>query len=91
MSAPSEEATPPADQPESHFEQPLVDSVLTESFEDGEESPNKLKRLQKMVNFQKKAILELMCYKDIFETARGRLDTLRESNYELQGKSEGTF
>ncbi len=91
VSAPSEEAPPPADQPESHFEQPIVDSVLTESFEDGEESPNKLKRLQKMVNFQKKAILELMCYKDIFETARRRLDTLRESNYELQEKVRGLF
>jgi len=88
---PSEEAGSPADRPESHFEQPLADSVLTESFEDEEESPNKLKRLQRMVNFQKKAILELMCYKDIFETARGRLDTLRESNYELQEKVRGLF
>ncbi|MBF0506406.1 MAG: hypothetical protein HQL09_06185 [Nitrospirae bacterium] len=90
-SAPSEEATPPARPPESQFEQPLADSVLTESFEEGEESPIKLIRLQRMVNFQKKAILELMCYKDIFETARGRLDILRESNYELQEKVRGLF
>src|SRR5271169_1507690 len=56
-------------------QQPLTDSVFTESLDGDESSPDKLRRLQGMVNFQKKAILELMCYKDIFETARGRLDT----------------
>src|SRR5271157_4534693 len=71
--------------------QPLTDSVFTEVLDEDESSPDKLRRLQGMVNFQKKAILELMCYKDIFETARGRLDTLRERNYELQEKIRGLF
>lgn len=65
-------------------QQPLTDSVFTESVDGDEDEPDRLKRLQRMVNFQKRAIIELMCYKDIFESAKSRLGALNESNYELE-------
>ncbi|MBF0557656.1 MAG: hypothetical protein HQL08_02630 [Nitrospirae bacterium] len=51
--------------------------------------PGAVKRLQRMVNFQKSTIVELMCYKDVFEGARKRLSSLQQSNNELQEKIKG--
>lgn len=48
-----------------------------------------VRRLQRMVNFQKSTIVELMCYKDVFEGARNRLASLQRSNDELQEKIKG--
>lgn len=74
-------------------QRPLSDTGPTAAFEsehpEGEEAgetPGKVRRLQRMVNFQKSTILELMCYKDVFEGARKRLAMLQQSNSELQEK-----
>jgi nitrogen fixation-related uncharacterized protein len=71
----------------------LHEEVSTQSFDDrqavaGEIEPeqNKVLRLQRMVNFQKSTIVELMCYKDVFEGARKRLTSLQQSNNQLQEK-----
>ncbi|MGO9014119.1 MAG: hypothetical protein ACLQF0_03980 [Dissulfurispiraceae bacterium] len=74
-------------------QQPLQDSGVAEFIESGqpEESeggamPGQLRRLQRMVNSQKSTILELMCYKDVFDGARKRLALLQEENNGLQDK-----
>ncbi len=53
---------------------------------DGDPSAGRVRRLQRMVIFQKNTILELMCYKDIFEGAQMRLTALQQTNNELQEK-----
>ncbi|MGD0282191.1 MAG: hypothetical protein ABSB95_07505 [Dissulfurispiraceae bacterium] len=75
------------------MEPPLPHEVSTEPLEDrqpdaGEGGPpqGKVELLQRMVNFQKSTIVELMCYKDVFEGARKRLASLQEGNNELQEK-----
>ncbi len=80
---------PPIDITKDIFDRQLTDSVFTESPDTDETSSDQLSRLQRMVNFQKKAILELMCYKDIFESARSRLNSLSQSNYDLQERIRG--
>ncbi len=74
-------------------QQPLQDSGLSEFMEalnpddkEGGAMPSRLSRLQRMVNSQKSTILELMCYKDVFEGARKRLTLLQHANNELQDK-----
>lgn len=54
--------------------------------EDGDASPLKVKKLQRMLKFQKEIILELMCYKEIFEGAHKKLSALKQTNSELQEK-----
>lgn len=71
-----------------------------------EESPDgaaagQVRRLQRMVDFQKSTILDLMCYKDLFESAQQRLAALQQSSADLQrtirnlidtgGADAGTF
>jgi len=74
-------------------QQPLQDSGPAEFLDspqtgdsEGGAMPDQLRRLQRMVNYQKSTILELMCYKDVFEGARKRLLLLKQDNNELQDK-----
>lgn len=48
-------------------------------------SPGQVRRLQRMVVFQKKTILDLMCYKDMFESAQKRLTEMQQSSSDLEG------
>ncbi len=73
--------------------QPLEDSgqaafaeALQPDDEEGGAMPDRIRRLQRMVNSQKSTILELMCYKDVFEGARKRLVLLQQDNNGLQDK-----
>ena len=86
----------PENLPENLIEQerqPLQDSGPAEFLEarqpedtEGGAMSDQLRRLQRMVNSQKSTILELMCYKDVFEGARKRLALLKQENHELQDK-----
>ncbi len=74
-------------------QQPLQDSSPVEFMEapqpdynEGGAMPDQIRRLQRMVNSQKSTILELMCFKDVFEGARKRLALLQQDNKELQDK-----
>src|SRR5208283_117539 len=74
-------------------QQPLQDSGVPEFLDAGQPGdkeggamPGQVRRLQRMVNSQKSTILELMCYKDVFEGARKRLALLQQDNSELQDK-----
>lgn len=49
----------------------------------------RIDRLRRMVILQKNTILELMCYKDIFESAQKKLAALQQANGELQEKIRG--
>ncbi len=63
-------------------------SMPDEGVDDGTPE-GRIKRLQRMVMFQKNTILELMCYKDIFEGAHRKLAALQQTNDELQDKIRG--
>ena len=74
-------------------QRPLQDSGPEESLEapdpgDKEEGPlpDRVRRLQRMVNSQKSTILGLICYKEVLEGARKRLAVLQHDNEELQDK-----
>lgn len=74
-------------------QQPLQDSGVAEFLDAGQPDdkeggamPGQVRRLQRMVNSQKSTILELMCYKDVFEGARKRLALLQQENNGLQDK-----
>jgi len=74
-------------------QQPLQDSGVPEFLDAGQPGdkeggamPGQVRRLQRMVNSQKSTILELMCYKDVFEGARKRLALLQQENNGLQDK-----
>src|SRR5208283_4184794 len=71
-------------------QQPLPDSAPVDFLEapqpgdeEGGAMPDQVRRLQRMVTAQKNTILDLMCYKDIFEGARKRLFSLRQDNSEM--------
>ncbi len=83
------------DLPENFIEQqqPVQDSGPAEFLEaaqpvgeEGGAMPDQVRRLQRMVNSQKSTIVELMCYKDVFEGARKRLTLLKQGNDELHDK-----
>jgi hypothetical protein len=74
-------------------QQPVQDSGPVELLEalqpddkEGVSMPDQIRRLQHMVNSQKSTILELMCFKDVFEGARKRLASLQQDNNGLQDK-----
>lgn len=48
-----------------------------------------ISKLQRIVDYQKGRILDLMCYKDIFESAQKRLASIQQKYQELQEKIEG--
>lgn len=52
-------------------------------------SGGQVERLRRMVGLQKKTILDLMCYKDLFESAQQRLTHLQQSSADLQGMIQG--
>lgn len=71
------------------FESGRPDQPDDGGTEEEEAGEGVVRRLQRMVNFQKSTIVELMCYKDVFEGARNRLASLQRSNDELQEKIRG--
>ncbi len=92
-SLPPGRAALPEDLSQDMMEPPLPHEVPTESLDErqpdaveGGPPQGKVELLQRMVNFQKSTIVELMCYKDVFEGARKRLASLQEGNNELQEK-----
>lgn len=46
----------------------------------------RIRKLKRIVNLQKDKILDLMCYKDIFEGAQKKLSTIQVNNRDLQEK-----
>ncbi|MEW6118250.1 MAG: hypothetical protein AB1553_15330 [Nitrospirota bacterium] len=74
---------------ESLDELPPAGAAAAEGAEGGEVSPGTVRRLQRMVNYQKNAILDLMCYKDIFESAQKKLTALHDSANDLRSKIQG--
>ncbi len=76
-----QEQQPPQDSGPAEF----VES-LQPVDEEGGAMPDQVKRLQRMVNYQKSTIVELMCYKDVFEGTRKRLAALQQDSNELQDK-----
>ncbi|MBI3592079.1 MAG: hypothetical protein HY099_01085 [Nitrospirae bacterium] len=63
----------------------VTEPVESEVLEEVPATDN-VKTLKRMVNFQKKTILDLMCYKDIFESAQKRIAAIQQSNNDLQEK-----
>ena len=76
-----QEQPPPQDSGPAEFAE-----SLQSGDEEGGAMPDQVKRLQRMVKFQKSTIVELMCYKDVFEGARKRLAALQQDSNELQDK-----
>jgi hypothetical protein len=82
--------------PESMIEQeqqPLQDPGPAEFLEsrqpegmEGGAMPDQVIRLQRMVNSQKRTIVDLMCYKDTFVGVRKRLASLQQNDNELEDK-----
>ncbi|MCC6346076.1 MAG: hypothetical protein IT388_02690 [Nitrospirales bacterium] len=64
---------------------------LTEAGEDNSLSGlrREIGTLQRIIDYQKGRILDLMCYKDIFESAQKRLTSVRQKYEELQEKING--
>ena len=84
-----EEAAPvlePAAAPEAASWDDVMPVAAGEPSLSESDLPANVRRLQRMVVFQKNTILELMCYKEIFEGTQRRLDALRTTNSGLQEK-----
>lgn len=46
----------------------------------------RIRKLQEIIGFQKNKIIDLMCYKDILETAQKKLGMIYNTNNELRGR-----
>ncbi len=53
---------------------------------DEESLKGRIRKLQEIIDFQKSKIVDLMCYKDILETAQKKLGMIHHSNSEIQGR-----
>ncbi|GER94192.1 hypothetical protein A45J_1952 [hot springs metagenome] len=85
--------TPPAE--EKHMEMPEEKPAVSEAFEmpqsvdetvDEGSLIGKINKLQKIVNFQKDKIVDLMCYKDILEGAQRKLSSVQSGYQELRDR-----
>lgn len=68
------------------IEQPVIESLIEEDVADEDTLKGKVRKMQRIIDSQKGKILELMCYKDIFEGAEKKLLSLSKSFQELQGR-----
>jgi hypothetical protein len=63
-----------------------TEEVAAETAEDEDTLKGKVRKMQRIIDSQKGKILELMCYKDIFEGAQKKLLSLSKSFQELRGR-----
>lgn len=71
------------------MQQPVAESRIEEEAEtavDEDTLKGKVRKMQRIIDSQKGKILELMCYKDIFEGAQKKLLSLSKSFQELRGR-----
>jgi len=68
------------------IDQPPAESLIEDDIADEDTLKGKVRKMQKIINSQKGKILELICYKDIFEGAEKKLLPLSERFKELQEK-----
>jgi chromosome segregation ATPase len=63
-----------------------TEEVAAETAVDEDTLKGKVRKMQRIIDSQKGKILDLMCYKDIFEGAQKKLLSLSKSFQELQGR-----
>ncbi|MFO0752844.1 MAG: hypothetical protein U0411_05915 [Thermodesulfovibrionales bacterium] len=99
---PPEAADSPSEQEEAGTHQPervpvqetaIMPEQETSGAAEGDGAPagpqGDIGTLQRVVAYQKGRILDLMCYKDLFESAQKKLSSIRQKYQELQEKIDG--
>jgi DNA repair exonuclease SbcCD ATPase subunit len=66
-------------------ESPQLSADTTEALDEGS-LVGKINKLQRIINFQKGKIIDLMCYKDILEGAQKRLSSIQDSYRNLKDR-----
>ncbi len=89
----SQKTEEPLQKQEVQEQQPITEpfeesqpSMSTEEEVDESSLAGKVNKLQRIINFQKGKILDLMCYKDIFEGAQRKLHVVQDSYHNLKDR-----